>query len=331
MGVIAIDASSLFGEPSAERDQVDLCVLRCATTVGMVTITGLPTEIRFDTTARHRMLQIFKAPRTVLEGLAQNTRDRSRTLLYYGWFPPQVGRLSWYEGFLIGADVARGGAAIDMGNPLAGPTPMPAEAVVPGWREAVREHFIAMERVSAAVLRSLARGLGLSGEDFPGAFIGGASCIRLLRYPPRPPGSTMADADGVSVTHNRKQRVIVSEPHVDFGCLTLLVQDEAPGLQVRLPSGAWADVLPREGQIVVNFGRLLALWTSGRIVACEHRVLSPNRERFSIPFFYEPRLDYEITPLPLGDAAPFAPFVYGDHVWSSSPRLQRLFGDRPRR
>jgi isopenicillin N synthase-like dioxygenase len=135
----------------------------------------------------------------------------------------------------------------------------------------------------------------------------------------------------MSVTHNRMQRVIVSEPHVDFGCLTLLVQDEAPGLQVRLPSGAWADVLPREGQIVVNFGRLLALWTSDRIVACKHRVLSPNRERFSIPFFYEPRLDYEITPLPIGDATLFAPFVYGDHVWSSSPRLQRLFGDRPRR
>jgi isopenicillin N synthase-like dioxygenase len=64
-----------------------------------------------------------------------------------------------------------------------------------------------------------------------------------------------------------------------------------------------------EGQVVVNFGRLLALWTSGRIVACEHRVLSPNRERFSIPFFYEPKLDYEIAPLPLGDAAPFAPFA----------------------
>jgi isopenicillin N synthase-like dioxygenase len=75
--------------------------------------------------------------------------------------------------------------------------------------------------------------------------------------------------------------------------------------------------LPREGQIVVNFGRLLALWTCGRIVACEHRVLSPNRERFSIPFFYELRLDYEITPLPLGDAAPFAPSytatMYGRH------------------
>lgn len=91
--------------------------------------------------------------------------------------------------------------------------------------------------------------------------------------------------------------MLINEPHFDFGCLTLLVQDEAPGLQVRQPAGAWVDILPREGQVVVNCGRLIELWTSGRIVACEHRVLSQNREQFSIPFFYKPRLDCEIAPL----------------------------------
>lgn len=127
--------------------------------------------------------------------------------------------------------------------------------------------------------------------------------------------------------HDGRRRIIVSEPHVDFGCLTLLVQDEAPGLQVTLPGGTWADIPPREGHVVVNFGKLFSLWTGCRIVACEHRVLSPNCERFSIPFFYEPRLDYEIAPLPHAGAVPFAPFVYGDYVWSSLPRLRRLFGN----
>jgi isopenicillin N synthase-like dioxygenase len=83
-----------------------------------------------------------------------------------------------------------------------------------------------------------------------------------------------------------------------------------------------------EGHIVVNFGKLLERWTGGRIRATEHRVLSRGRERFSVPFFYEPRADATIAPLPLPGAEQFTPFVYGDHVWASIPRLQRLFGER---
>ena len=230
--------------------------------------------------------------------------------------------------FQIGADVVRDGAAIDDDDPLTGRTPMPPEAVVPGWREAVRSHFLAMEQVGATLLRSIARGLGLSEHELARPFVGGASQMRLLRYLPRP-----ADADGASalVFRDNDQRMIVSEPHVDFGCLTQLLQDITPGLQVRLPGGSWVDILPREGQLVVNCGRLLATWTGGRTIACEHRVLSPERERFSIPFFFEPRLDWQIAPLPLANTAPFEPFLYGDYVWSSLPRVRRLFGNRQQR
>jgi isopenicillin N synthase-like dioxygenase len=135
----------------------------------------------------------------------------------------------------------------------------------------------------------------------------------------------------VFVVHDNKQCMIVSEAHEDFGCLTLLLQDRTPGLQVRLPCGIWADILPREGELVVNCGRLLSIWIGGRIIACTHRVLSPERQRFSIPFFYEPRLDWQIAPLPLADITQFEPFLYGDYIWSSLPRMRRLFGDRPQR
>ena len=120
---------------------------------------------------------------------------------------------------------------------------------------------------------------------------------------------------------------VVNQAHVDFGFMTLLAQHGVEGLQARLPDGRWIDIPPAEGCLVVNFGKLLERWTGGRIKATENRVLSPGRTRYSLPFFYEPRADAVISPLPLPGAEAFDPFRYGDHVWSSQPRLRRLFHD----
>jgi 2OG-Fe(II) oxygenase superfamily len=58
-------------------------------------------------------------------------------------------------------------------------------------------------------------------------------------------------------------------------------------------------VPPTENTLVVNFGRLLERWTDGRIKATPHRVIGSGRERYSVPFFYEPRIDAVIAPLRL--------------------------------
>jgi isopenicillin N synthase-like dioxygenase len=121
---------------------------------------------------------------------------------------------------------------------------------------------------------------------------------------------------------------------VDSGFVTLLAQDGVEGLQARARDGSWVDVPPVDGTLAVNFGKLLDSWTSGRIKATEHRVLGPGRTRHSIPFFYEPRVDAVIAPLPLADAARFAPFSYGDHLWSAMTQFvefRTLEGLRPPR
>ena len=59
----------------------------------------------------------------------------------------------------------------------------------------------------------------------------------------------------------------------------------------------------------------------GRIRATEHRVLGNDRERRSIPFFYEPRIDASIAPLPLEGVAPFPAFAYGDHLWEAMTKF----------
>jgi isopenicillin N synthase-like dioxygenase len=97
--------------------------------------------------------------------------------------------------------------------------------------------------------------------------------------------------------------------------MTLLAQDGVAGLQARSLDGAWIDVPPLEGALVINFGQVLEQWSAGRVRATEHRVLGSGMERFSIPFFYEARAEATIEPLPIDPPNRFEPFQYGDFLW----------------
>lgn len=83
--------------------------------------------------------------------------------------------------------------------------------------------------------------------------------------------------------------------HKDGGFLTLLLQDENKGLQVEY-DGAWVDVDPIPGTLVVNIGELLELASNGYLRATVHRVTTPpeGAERLSVPFFFGARLDATI-------------------------------------
>ncbi|WP_329337874.1 isopenicillin N synthase family oxygenase [Streptomyces sp. NBC_00663] len=121
--------------------------------------------------------------------------------------------------------------------------------------------------------------------------------LKLVRYP----GSAGDGADqGVGA-------------HKDYGFLTLLLQDQVGGLQVQREDGLFHDVPPLEGAFVVNLGELLEVATNGYLVATNHRVVSPPgaTERFSVPFFYNPRLDARVEPLPFPHAST-APGVTDD-------------------
>jgi isopenicillin N synthase-like dioxygenase len=184
-----------------------------------------------------------------------------------------------------------------------------------------------MERLGCTLMHAIARGLGLPERTFDPHFLGGISTLRLIRYPVRPPESFVGvDESQVFVEHEGRRRHTIGGAHVDSGFVTLLAQDGVEGLQARARDGAWIDVPPVEDTICVNFGGLLERWTGGRIRATEHRVLGPGRERCSIPFFYEPRVDALIEPLPLPGAPRFEPFLYGDHLWAAMLRFVEFRG-----
>ena len=85
--------------------------------------------------------------------------------------------------------------------------------------------------------------------------------------------------------------------HTDFGCLVILLQDEVGGLEVKLASGEWISAVPIPESLVINIGDMLALWTRNYFKATPHRVINKSsKDRFSIPFFYEPNLETTVEP-----------------------------------
>ena len=127
--------------------------------------------------------------------------------------------------------------------------------------------------------------------------------LRLLHYPPLPEHSP--------------EDLYGSAPHTDFGALTILLQDNVGGLQVRAPGGAWLDAPPREGCFIVNVGDMLHRMSNGKLRSTPHRVINRSgRERYSCPFFFDPDVAADIAPLPETGTPRFEPINFGDFLRS---------------
>jgi isopenicillin N synthase-like dioxygenase len=141
--------------------------------------------------------------------------------------------------------------------------------------------------------------------------------LKLIHYEPSPDGKPRS---GVA-------------PHVDFSWITLLLQDDTGGLEVRTPEGEWLAVPPVPGTLVVNVGEILQFASGGYYAASPHRVTNraPGHSRISLPFFLNPALDTEVVctsnsvqPHPpdpehvhrVFQKASSASFVFGEAEWS---------------
>ena len=182
------------------------------------------------------------------------------------------------------------GAATDRASSVVAATPAEPERVLHrAVRTAARPQCLAARRpqplARPAGLSRGCRGVrgrrragrataGAGDGRGPGRRTGAACCpcsIRRrsgcawLRYPRRP-AEAPEDQYG-------------SAPHTDFGCLTLLVQDDAGGLEVQAADGAWIPVPPAEGAILVNTGDIVPVWSGGRWRSTAHRVVNPPDPR----------------------------------------------------
>ena len=113
--------------------------------------------------------------------------------------------------------------------------------------------------------------------------------------------------------------------HTDFGSLTILAFNDAPGgLQALMPDGSWMDVRPGPGQLAVNLGDMMQRWTNDRWKSTVHRVVNPpaarrgESRRQTIGYFLHPNYDAEIACLDsccdAGNPAKYRPIMAGDHM-----------------
>ncbi|BCM67630.1 MULTISPECIES: isopenicillin N synthase family dioxygenase [Streptomyces] len=201
-----------------------------------------------------------------------------------------AGARDWRDQLDIGAE--RPARIPGPGEPpywwLQGPNQWPA--ALPELRTAALAWIDKLSAVAHRLLRELLTAIGAPADFYDPVFGPHAHPhLKLVRYP----GSAGDGTDqGVGA-------------HKDYGFLTLLLQDTVGGLQVQREDGRFHDVPPLDGAFVVNLGELLEVATNGYLLATNHRVVSPPgaTERFSVPFFYNPRLDAKVAPLPFPHAS----------------------------
>ncbi len=191
------------------------------------------------------------------------------------------------EGIYFGAELP------PSDRPLAhGPNVFPRRPA--DLRDAVLGYIDALTALGHAVMSGIALGLGLEQEWFRRRLTADPVVLfRIFHYPPAT-ASEHAEAWGVG-------------EHTDYGLLTMLLQDDVGGLQVRSPTG-WIDVPADPDALVCNVGDMLERMTGGRYRSTPHRARNvASRGRLSFPFFFDPGWDAEVVPVPDVATAPAEP------------------------
>jgi isopenicillin N synthase-like dioxygenase len=205
------------------------------------------------------------------------------------------------EAFFVKRERSPDDPLVRAGRRFAGPNQWPAD--LPGFREAVLAYTEAVDALGRQLLPLCALALDLPDDTFDAAFAETQFSFRLTHYPP------------VSAEPNQ----FGIAPHTDSNFMTFLAQSEVPGLQVRMPDGAWVDVPYVPGSFAVNSGDMMQRWTNGRFKSTPHRALPPvGRPRYAIPYFMGPHLDTEIACLPTcqgpGNPARYPPVTYAAYL-----------------
>lgn len=180
--------------------------------------------------------------------------------------------------------------------------PADGESLRPRWpggrlrlrfEPVLRAYYAECQALALRLMSAMATNLGVSPDQLVTGFDDGHTSFLRLNYYPKFTGVEAGDSPfGVG-------------EHTDAGALTLLLQDEQPGLEV-FRDGRWYPVQPRKDAIVINIGDIIQVWSNDQYRAALHRVITnPLEDRYSVPFFLSPSFDTTYEPLPTT--------VRGDH------------------
>ncbi|KAI1250692.1 hypothetical protein MGN70_007749 [Eutypa lata] len=195
------------------------------------------------------------------------------------------------------------------------------EEVLPGFRDFTTRFYWECFEAAKDLLRALAIGVGLEDENYFLNYHSGLNNqLRLLHYPP---------VEAEKLLSNATARM---PAHTDWGTITMLLQDEAGGLQVENPKhpGSFVDATPMKNALVMNVGDLLMRWSNDGLKSTLHRVTLPpvqmnspigeklmTKSRYSIPYFVAPDPTSVIECLPMcsheGNPPKYEPVVQEDY------------------
>ncbi len=213
-----------------------------------------------------------------------------------------LGELDCKESFDMALDLSPYHSQVSRCPKLYGPNQYPN---IEGFAQAVSQHYSLTLDVGLKILKAMALALGEQEDFFSKSFTLPISVLRMLHYP-----SQTEETNGAGA-------------HTDYGCITLLYQDQSGGLQVLNKQQQWMDAPPVKSAFVVNIGDLMQRWTNDIYRSTKHRVTSPvsGKSRFSMPFFVEPDFDTPIATLDScvkekGEQAGYSVVTAGDWILS---------------
>ncbi|WP_413284764.1 isopenicillin N synthase family dioxygenase [Vibrio sp. MA40-2] len=188
------------------------------------------------------------------------------------------GQADCKETFDMALDLSPFHSQVERCPKLYGPNQYPE---LSGFVQSVNQHYTLTLDVGMRVLKAMALALNEPEDFFTKYFRLSVSVLRLLHYPSQ---SQVTNGAGA---------------HTDYGCITLLYQDNSGGLQLLNKQNQWIDAPPVPGSFVVNIGDLMQRWTNDIYRSTQHRVSNPisGKSRFSMPFFVEPDFDTPVETL----------------------------------
>lgn len=296
-----IDISSTID--GSDIKSVATQIHKAATEIGFFYIKGHGIDQSLMNQTFNVAKDFFDLPENDKRSIAVNTDQR-------GWMAQGMSRLQGSathdlkEVFFWGTEVSDDNPDLIAGHPLVAKNRWP-DRVFPRLQTELRPYYEAVCRVGGSVMSAVAVSLGAPPDFFASRYVSPLARGQMVYYPP----STGAD--------EMEQRFGVA-PHTDFGVLTLLLQDQSGGLQVRRRDGVWIEAPPIKGTLVCNIGDLLQRWSNDRYASTVHRVINRSScARYSIPVFYDPNTMTRVDPTDFGISTAQSvhkPVLAGAHI-----------------
>ncbi|XP_077243340.1 flavanone 3-dioxygenase 2-like isoform X2 [Tasmannia lanceolata] len=181
----------------------------------------------------------------------------------------------------------------------------------PNYRQVAKEYLEEIWKMWLNLAGAISEGLGLERGYIQESLGEGCQILAANYYPPCPePHLTL----GLSA-------------HSDHGGLTILLQNDVEGLQVR-HEDEWVQVPHIPGTFVVNIGDYLEILSNGRYKSVEHRAMvNEKRTRISIAVGHGPELAAMVAPasqLVEENGGPkYRPITYRDYMRCQQSSVSR--------